>query len=292
MKKHKILVAGATGNQGGSVVKALISDYHDVVGISRNLQSPKAQKLKEQGVEMVSVDFTNKDELVKIMKKVDTVFSLTTPFEKGPENEITQGKSMASAAQEAGVGHFIFNSVGDANKITGVPHFDSKYEVEKHISLLGLPYTIIGPTYFMDNLFYPTNLGNLKEGWLKMALPGHRKLQYIAVEDIGKFVAIVVNEREKMFSRRINISGDELTGIEAAEILSRVTEKKIKYQGFDPSEIEAKDQDMATMYRWFKNTGYSADLTELKNYGFLTFEEWAHKQNWSKVKEAEPLAVL
>lgn len=76
---------------------------------------------------------------------------------------------MANAAEKAGVGHFIFNSVGDADRSTGIPHFESKYEVEKHIATLNL-YTIVGPSYFMDNLLY-FNMDGLKEGKLSIAMP-------------------------------------------------------------------------------------------------------------------------
>ena len=227
MEKRKVLVSGATGQQGGSVAIALLNDGHEVVGITRNLESPKAKKLLKQKVEMVSVDFTDSDELINIMKKVDTVFAITTPFEGGIDHEVEQGISLANAAKEADIGHFIFNSVGDANQPTGIPHFDSKYEVEKHLETLGMPYTIVGPAYFMDNIFIPFMLEQLKEGLLKMAMPADRKLQQIAVEDIGKFVGVVVNEREEMFGKRVNISGDELTGEEAAKILSNAIGKKM-----------------------------------------------------------------
>jgi len=279
---RKILVSGAMGQQGGAVVKALLKDGHQVIGITRNVASPKATALTEQGVEMVSVDFTNMDALMEVMQNVDTVFSMTTPFEAGLDKEIEQGKTMAKAAEKAGVGHFIFNSVGDADRVTGIPHFDSKYEVEKHIATLNLNYTIVGPAYFMDNLM-AFNMDGLKEGVLKMAMPADRKLQQIAVEDIGKFVGIVVNERENMFGKRINISGDELTGDEAAADLSRVTGKDILYEGFSPDFLREQSEDLAIMYDWFISDGYTADLEILKPYGLMGFEEWASKQDWSEL---------
>lgn len=279
--KRKVLVSGATGQQGGSVVQALLKDGHHIIGITRNVNSPKAQALKAQGVEMTSVDFTDFDALVKIMQQVDTVFGMTTPFEAGVGAETVQGKTMADAAAKAGVGHFIFNSVGDANRSTGIPHFDSKYEVEKHLATLDLNYTIVGPTYFMDNLAY-FNLQALKEeGMLRIAMPADRKLQQIAVEDIGRFVAWVVNERENMFGQRVNIAGDELSGEEAAAALSRVTGKEIRYEGFDPDVIRAQSEDLAIMYEWFISDGYTADMQLAKERGFLSFEEWTKKQDWS-----------
>jgi len=283
MEKRKVLVSGATGQQGGSVAQVLLNDGHEVVGITRNLESPKAKKLLEQNVEMISVEFTDSMELINNMKNVDTVFALTTPFEGGTDHEVAQGISLANAAKEAGIGHFIFTSVGDANQPTGIPHFDSKYEVEKHLETLGMPYTIVGPAYFMDNIFFPFMLEELKNGLLKNAMPGDRKLQQIAVEDIGKFVGIVVNEREGMFGKRVNLSGDELTGEEAALILSKAIGKEIQYEGYNPDYLREQSEDMALMYEWFNNQGFTADLDSLKKYGFMSFEDWALKQDWSAV---------
>jgi len=208
---------------------------------------------------------------------------MTTPFEGGMEAEIEQGKAMVNTAQASGIGHFIFNSVGDADLNTGIPHFDSKYEVEKHLLSHKLPYTIVGPSYFMENLFFPFNIESLKEGSLKMAMPGDRILQQISVEDIGRFVAMVVNEREEMYGRRINISGDELSGNEVARILTKVIGRDISYEGFSPDSMKEQSEDMALMYQWFIDHGYTADFSGLQNYNFMSFEQWALKQDWSRV---------
>lgn len=275
-----ILVSGATGQQGSAVIQALSKDDIQITGITRNVNSPKAQKLSNLGVEMISVDFTDQDAMVEVMRKVDTVFSMTTPFEAGLDAEVKQGKTMADAAAKAGVEHFIFSSVGDADRSTGIPHFDSKFEVEKHISTLGLNYTIVGPSYFMENLM-AFNIDGLKNGVLQMAMPSERKLQQIAVEDIGRFVAAVVSKGEAMFGKRVDISGDELSGDEAAAILSNVTGKKIRYEGFSPDVVRQQSEDLAIMYEWFISDGYTANLEELKTYGFMDFETWASKQDWT-----------
>ena len=102
-------------------------------------------------------------------------------------------------------------------------HFGSKYEVEKHIVSLDVPYTIIAPVFFMDNLLQPWALQGLRQGKLAMAMPATRSLQQIAVVDIGGFTAAVVERRESAFGQRIDIAGDELTGDEAVAILSKLT---------------------------------------------------------------------
>jgi len=283
--KKKILVSGATGQQGGAVVQTLLHDGHQVIGMTRNVESSKAKRLIEQGVEMLTVDFTDKDSLVKIMKNVDTVFAMTTPFEAGLEAEIIQGVTMANAAEEARVGHFIFNSVSDADKETGIPHFDSKYKVEKHLATLDLNYTIIAPVYFMENLLMPHVLDAIKnQGVLKMAMPENVPLQQISVEDIGKFIGLAVNEREKMFGKRMNIAGDELNGDDAAKIISELLGKEIRYEGISPDFLRIQSEDIAIMFDWFIDTGYTADLKWSKVHGLLSFKEWAAKIDSSLLK--------
>ena len=281
MSGKKVLVSGATGQQGGSVVNALLKDGHHVIGFTRNPDSPKAKKLIDQGVEMIKGDFHDSSSILETMKKVDTVFAMTTPFENGIEEETQQGIDFMNIAIQAEVGHFIYSSVGDAHKSTGIPHFDSKYRVEEYIQKAGIPYTIVAPVYFMDNLMFPWNIESLKGGKLTAAMPGDRKLQQVAVEDIGKFVGHVVNDRDAMFGKRINLAGDDLSGNDVARILSGITGKNIVYEGFSPDYLREQSEDLAIMYEWFDKVGYEGNLDELKKYNFLSFEDWARKQDWS-----------
>lgn len=281
--KKKVLVTGITGNQGGSVAKALLKEGHEVIGITRNTGSAKALELAGLGAGLYEMSFSDEQALGELMGSVDTVYAMTTPFEAGIDGEIAQGKSLANAAQRAGVGHFVFSSVGDADQKTGIPHFDSKYEVEEHLESLGIDFTIVAPSYFMDNLFFPVMLDGLKVGVLKMAMPGDRVLQQIAAEDIGRFMSIVIAEGESWYGKRVNISGDEISGIKAAKVLGRVIGKPIRYEGFAPDYLREQSEDMALMYEWFNRVGYSANLAELEPYGFLSYEQWAKKQDWESI---------
>jgi len=146
-----VLVIGATGNQGGAVVKSLLPKGYSIRTLTRKPDSPKAKQLAKEGVEVMKGDFSDSNSLIKAAKGVDTVYAMTTPFEEGTEAEVKQGIAISDAVKKAGVGHFIFGSVANANLNTGIPHFESKYEVEKHIISLGIPYTISAPVFFMDN---------------------------------------------------------------------------------------------------------------------------------------------
>ena len=280
-----VLVTGATGNQGGAVVQALLAQGHQVRALTRNSASPAAQRLSEQGVEIATGDFTDHDSLVRAARSVDSVYAMSTPFEQGVEKEIAQGIAMVDAVKAAGVGHLVYSSVASADRATGVPHFDSKYAVEKHIESSAVPCTIIAPVFFMDNLLQPWISQNLRQGKLAMAMPATRSLQQIAVADIGAFAAAVIERRDAVFGRRIDIAGAELTGDEAAAILARVAGREIRYEGFPSEALRAQSEDMALMFEWFDSTGYTADINGLRRdfpeVKWHDFEQWARKQDWS-----------
>jgi len=287
-EKLSVLVIGATGNQGGSVVQSLLPKGHKIRTLTRNPDSDKAKKLTEQGVEVMKGDFSDSDSLLKAATGMDTIYAMTTPFEQGTEAEVKQGIAIADAAKKANVGHFIFGSVANADRNTKIPHFDSKHEVEKHIVTLGIPYTISAPVFFMDNYFSPWFLPAIKEGSVKLAMPANRKLQQISVKNIGAFVAALVERREKVFNKRIDITGDELTGDETAAILSKASGSEIKYEGFDPELMRKDNADFAKMFEWFDKVGYNVDIKKLhQDYPEVKWQklsDWAQEQDWNVLK--------
>ena len=280
-----VLVTGATGNQGGAVVEALLTRGHQVRALTRNATSPAANRLRERGVEIAVGDFTDHDSLVRAAHGADAVYAMSTPQEHGAKIEIAQGITITDAAKVAGVAHFVYSSVAGANRATGIPHFDGKYAVEKHLQASGVPYTIVAPVFFMENLLQPWMLSGLRQGKLAMAMPASRSLQQITVADIGAFVAAVIERNDTVFGRRFEIAGDELTGQEAAAILSKVMGRAVRYEGFPPDVLRAQNEDLARMFEWFDHTGYAAKLKSLRcdfpEVTWHTFEEWARKQDWS-----------
>src|SRR5882762_3704453 len=280
-----VLVTGATGKQGGAVVEALLTRGHQVRAMTRDSASPAANRLRQQGVEIVVGDFTDHASLVNAARGADAVYAMSTPYEQGADKEIAQGITLADAAKSAGVAHFVYSSVASANRATGISHFDGKYAVEKHIQASGVPYTIVAPVFFMENLLQPWMLSSLRQGKLAMALPANRALKQIAVTDIGAFVAAVIERSDTVFGRRFDIAGDELTGEEAAAILSKVTGRQVHYEGFPLDVLRAQNEDLARMFEWFDHTGYAANMKSLRRdfpeVTWHTFEEWARKQDWS-----------
>jgi len=282
--KRTVLVIGATGQQGGAVANALIARGHQVVAGTRNVDSPAAKQLANQGADILKMDITE-GSLADAMKNVDSVFAMTTPFENGTEAEIKQGIAIADGAKEAGVGHLVFSSVAGADRPTGIPHFDSKHKVEKYIAKLGIPYTICGPVFFMENHFAPWSLPSLKAGKLQIAMPGDRSLQQVSVTNIGTFCATMVEMRERVFGKRIDIAGDDLSGEESAAILSKVSGRPIVYESLAPEMLRKDSEDMYLMFKWINDVGFSSDIDGLgRDYsevGWQTLEDWAKEQDWS-----------
>jgi len=290
-KAKLVLVTGATGKQGGAVVEALLTWGHQVRALTRNSASPAANRLREHGVEIAVGDFSDQDSLVRAARGADAVYAMSTPYEQGAEKETGQGVTITDAAKAAGVAHFVYSSVASANRATGIQHFDGKYAVEKHLQASGVPYTIVAPVFFMENLLQPWMLSSLRQGKLAMALPESRLLQQVTVADIGAFVAEVVERRDTVFGRRFDIAGDELTGKEAPAILSNVTGREVHYEEFPPEVLRTQSGDMATMFEWFDSTGYTADIKSLRRdfpeVKWHTFEQWARQQEWSALDQGQ-----
>ena len=152
-QKLAVVVTGGTGKQGGAVVKSLLERGHEVRAVTRSTDSAKARELANAGVTLVRASLEDTAALTKALEGATSLFAMTTPFEGGTHAETRQGMSAADAAKAAGV-HLVFSSVGSANRQTGVPHFDSKYEVEEHIARIGVRATVLAPVYFMENLYF------------------------------------------------------------------------------------------------------------------------------------------
>ena len=139
-----VLVSGATGNQGGAVVRALITKGHTVHALTRNTTSRAAKQVEVLGAKIIQANMDNVESIGQALKGVDAFYLMGNPMD-GVEAETKQGIALADAAKDADVGHLIYGSVANADLDTGIPHFDSKYKVEQHIKTLDLPYTISAP---------------------------------------------------------------------------------------------------------------------------------------------------
>lgn len=284
-KKLKILVAGATGQQGGSVARALLAKGHSVRALTRSTDSPAARELASLGAEIVKGDLSFRGTLDAAVRGVDGVFGVTTPYEATSKDEVRQGVNLVDAARDAGVGHFVFTSVGKADTGTGIPHFDSKHEVEKHLVKSGLPHTIIAPVFFMENWLSPWFLPSLQDGNVAMAMPGSRELAHISVRDIGNFAALVFERRDAFLGKRFDLASDSIAGEDLARRLSALTGRELGYFQIPIEAVREQSEDFALMFEWFDEVGYNVDVEALRRdypeVGWTTIDEWLGSQDWS-----------
>src|ERR671918_685388 len=275
INQRKILVTGATGQQGGSLARLLLQKKHKVYALTRNTQSAAAQDLRNKGANVVRGDLDDSDSLERAVKDVQSIFLMGTPFEDGTEGETRRGKLMADIAKENKVEHLVYSSVANADKNTGIPHFESKYKVEQHIKNLGIPYSIVGPTFFMENLLGP----GLQQGQLALPLSSSTVLQQSALQNIAEFSALVLERREPFLGKRIDIASDEVTGEQATNILSNVLGYKIRYVPVPLEQVYQGNEDMARMYEWDEKVGTGIDISalhqEYPEVNWLTFRDWA-----------------
>jgi uncharacterized protein YbjT (DUF2867 family) len=273
--QRKILVTGATGQQGGSLARLLLQKKHKVYALTRNTQSAAAQDLRNRGANIVKGDLDDSVSLERAVKDVESVFLMGTPFEDGAEGEIRRGKLMADIAKENRVEHLVYSSVANADKKTGIPHFESKYKVEQHIKNLGIPHTIIGPTFFMENLLGP----GLEKSQLALPLSLSTTLQQSALQNIAEFSALVLERHKTFGGKRIDIASDEVTGEQAAEILSNELGQRIRYVSIPLEQVYQANEDMARMYEWYEKVGTGIDISalhqEYPEVNWLTFRDWA-----------------
>jgi len=288
--QRKILVIGATGQQGGAVARLLLQKRHEVYALTRNTESetPKEQYLRNLGAKLIKGDLENPDSLEQATNGVDSVFLMGTPAGDGPEGETRRGKMMTDIAKEKKVAHLVYSSVASADKNTGIPHFESKYKVEQHIQNLGIPYTIIGPTFFMENLLTYLKPG-LEQGRLALPLSPSTILQHIALENIAEFSTLVLERRNSFLGKRIDIASDELTGEQAAKILSDELGRKIKYVQVPLEQIRQASEDIALMYEWYERVGTGIDITNLHQQypevNWRKFKDWVKSQNWDDIRQ-------
>ena len=275
-----IAVAGATGQQGGATTRHLLERGFRVRALTRNPNSESSLKLKAAGAEVVAADLANPESLGAALDGVYGVFSVQNFWlpDVGFEGEIAQGKNLADAAKAAGVQHFVYTSVGGAERNTGVPHFDSKWIIEQHIGALGLPATILRPVAFMDNNQYQRDaiLSGTLPTW--GIAPG-RKLQIVAVDDIGAFAAIAFERPDEFNGQAIELAGDDLTEDEVAAVFGRVTGRTVTVDRSQPEGAPEPDAEMVKMIKWFNEHGYQADIDALRKIhpGLKNLETWANE---------------
>ena len=288
-EKGTILVAGATGKQGGAVTRHLRAAGYAVRAISRDPDAEKAQPLRGLGVELVRADLTDPASLEGALDGISGVFSVATPFEAGLDAEMAQGKTLGDAARAAGVKHYVYSSVGGADRDSKVPHFESKWAIENHLRALGLPLTVVRPVYFFENFVGGWAMQPAGDGYtLAMPLSPSRPVQAVAADDIGGIVAMAFADPAAWIGREFELAGDERTLPEYASAMARDLGVPVDYVQVPWEAIRERSEDLYRMYDFFEREGYQADTSALRaEYPALhTFEQWLAEGGLARLRKA------
>jgi uncharacterized protein YbjT (DUF2867 family) len=282
-----VLVAGATGRQGGAVIRHLLPKGWKLRALTRNPNSAAAQDLARQGIEVVQGDLEDPASLALAARGVYGVYSVHDFWSVGARREVLQGKNLADAAKKAHAEHFVYSSVGGAERNSGIDHWESKWEVERYIRRLGLPATILRPAAFMENYYIDqVEIGILK-GKLLDPIRADKPYQTIAADDVGAFAALAFERPTDFIGVELEIAGSELTNPEAAQVFSRVLGRPVKFRKLPMLLVRLfLGREFYQMFRWFNEAGFKADIAGLRRrfpeVRLQTLEEWLRNEGWHK----------
>jgi uncharacterized protein YbjT (DUF2867 family) len=289
MGKKSVAVCGATGLQGGSVVREMIrkADW-EIIALTRNPDAPKSKALGDASITVVQADLDNRLSLTNAFQGVQGVFGVTQPWSPDykkcdPRQEVMQGHNIVNACFDAGVSHLVLSTAAHVKEgITGIPHVDSKLEVEAYAQEKGLPYTFLQPTQFMDNLgksYFP-----VKRGVIRGFVDGDVKVPYIATRDIGVFAGAAFNNPDNFVNRQLTLVGDFISGFELSETLERIQEgKTFKYKAIPRIIMRLFAKEFYAMRVAFEEFGrppYAPEVFEMiencrrTHPGVMSFEQY------------------
>jgi uncharacterized protein YbjT (DUF2867 family) len=314
--KKIIAVVGATGAQGGGLVRAILADRDGrfaVRALTRHKDSDKARALAAEGVEVVSADLDDQASLERAFAGAYGAFCLTNFWEHfSPEKELAQAGNLARAAKAAGLEHVIWSTLEDTRRwvplgdgrmptLQGqykVPHFDAKGEADLIFRIVGVPTTFLLTAFYWENLIH-FGAGPQKgpDGRLAIAYPmDDKKLPSIAVEDIGKAAYAIFQRGDEFINRTVGIAGEHLSGSEMAAALSRALGREIAYNPVTPETYRGFGfpgaDDLGNMFQFKRdfNDYYrgarSIDFSRELNPELQSFEVWLARH-----KDEIPLAA-
>ncbi|AKJ12292.1 NmrA family protein [Streptomyces incarnatus] len=279
-----VAVTGATGAQGGATARALLTAGHRVRALTRHPDAPAAAALHALGADVRHADFDDRASLDAALTGADALFAVTTPFGTDTDTEVRQGRALVDAAAAARLGHVVLTSAAHADRGTGVPHYDSKYEVERHLRASGVPWTVIAPAAFMDNYATGWTLSGLREGVFGWPMPAGRPFALIPATDIGAFAALALERRADFTGRRIDIASDTCTPEQIAAALTTATGRPVTHHEVPLDTVRTHSTDLAAMFAYFTTTGLDVDTPTLHRthpeITWHTFADWAAGEDW------------
>jgi uncharacterized protein YbjT (DUF2867 family) len=303
-EKKIIAVIGATGAQGGGLVRAILADKSGsfaVRAITRNPDSEKAEALRAAGAEVVAGDADNPETLGAAFAGTHGAFLLTNFWEHfSPERELTQARNMAEAVKAAGVQHVIWSTLEDTRKwvplednrmptLMGkykVPHFDAKGEADEIFRQLGVPTTFLLTAFYWDNfIYFGAGPQRGPDGSLALTFPmDDKRLPGIASEDIGKCAYGIFKRGREFVNKTVAIAGEHLTGQQLADGMSRALGQEVRYNNVPPEVYRSFGfpgaDDLGNMFQFKRDfNDYFVGIRDLAfsrslNPELQTFDEW------------------
>ena len=272
--KKTIAVLGATGSQGGGLVRAILDDPNGgfaARALTRDVNSTKAKALAALGAEVVAVDVDNPESLNKAFEGAYGAYCVTFFWDHfSPDKEMAEAKSMAEASKAGGLQHVIWSTLEDTRKwvplsdnrmptLQGkykVPHFDAKGESNQFFADAGVPTTFLLTSFYWDN-FISFGMGPQPgaDGKLGITLPmGDKKLPGIAAEDIGKCAYNIFKKGAALVGQTVAISGENLTGTEMAAAMTEALGKEVQYNSVSPEVFRSFGfpgaEDLGNMFQF------------------------------------------
>ncbi|HWB40541.1 MAG TPA: NmrA/HSCARG family protein [Gemmatimonadales bacterium] len=315
--KKIIAVLGATGAQGGGLVRAILADKSGPFkprALTRNVNSEKAKALAAAGAEVVAADVDDPATLRGGFQGAHGAFCVTFFWDHfSPEKEYAEAGSMADAAKQAGVEHVIWSTLDDTRKLVPlsddrmptlmgkykVPHFDAKGEADALFTRAGVPTTFLQTVFYWENMIY-FGAGPKRgpDGTLALVMPmGDKKLPAIASEDIGKCALGIFKRGREFIGKTVGIAGEHLSGSEMAAALTRALGEKVVYQDVPPEVYRSFGfpgaDDMGNMFQFKRDFSEyycgsrSVELARSLNPELQSFEQWL-ALNGSKIPVEAP----
>ena len=261
MNGRLIAVTGITGSQGGAAAKHLLAAGWRLRGLTRKASSEAASRLASRGVELIEGNMSDRAALDRLVAGAYGVYGVTDFFNNGLVREVEQGKNLVDAAARAGVKHYVFPSLALSDQRTGIPYFEAKVAIEDHLRASGLPFTILRPALFMEDLVETKYAPPMWWGTVRRTVGDDKQLYWIAVDDLGKIVARVFADPARYAGQAMTLAGDFKSIGEAREIFRRV-------RGRTPLAIPAPlwlirrvvNADLVPMWQWLGRNPIVADL--------------------------------
>jgi uncharacterized protein YbjT (DUF2867 family) len=283
MNKHDntILVTGATGRQGGATARHLLTGGWRVRALARDPDKPAAQALHQAGADVVQGDYGDRASLEAAMRGVYGVFSVQASVD-----EVRQGIQIADVAKAASIQHFVYTSVQSAEDLARVGGDANKWKIEQHIQALGLPATILRPSFFMETLISPrTDVPNgTASGAFAIAIQPGVMMGLIAVDDIGAFAALAFEHPDEYLGKTIEIAGDVLTPLQIASAISRATGRTVPYIQVPIETLRQQNAGIARAIEFLNETGYTTEISVLRKLhpSLMDFNLWLEKVGYPR----------